>query len=107
MDASISGAGGTEVRPAPSRAERSRAEPEWVRRVLVDPLAVAREDPSAAESSRLDPRVMVEAVPAASPRPAGPEDAEDPGWAMEIGEEPAPAGRGEADTGPGLPQTSQ
>ena len=85
--ASISGAGGTRVRPAPSRAERSRWEPDCTRRVIVLPLATARREPRAVEVSRLDPWVIVEAAPA--PSPSGPSSAAAAG---------APAG---------LPQTSQ
>jgi hypothetical protein len=64
--ASTTGAGGTRVRPAPSRADRSRCDPDCTRRVILLPLAEARREPSAAESSRLEP-VRVETGPAASP----------------------------------------
>ena len=40
--ASITGAGGTRVSPAPSRADRSRCEPECTRRVILEPLAATR-----------------------------------------------------------------
>ena len=63
-DASISGAGGTRVSPAPRRAERSRDESECTRLVILEPAAVNRLEPSAVEPSRLEPRVRVDAAPA-------------------------------------------
>ena len=87
--ASICGAGGTRVSPAPSRAERSRTEPDCTRLVIVLPLVAARREPSAVEPSRLDPRVIVD-----------------------IGDPAASSGRlvgvgGRRRRGPGEPQTSQ
>jgi hypothetical protein len=63
--ASISGAGGTWVSPAPSLAERSRVEPECTLRVICEPLALARDEPSAAESNLLEARVRVDPTPPA------------------------------------------
>ncbi|GIG23106.1 hypothetical protein Cch01nite_38300 [Cellulomonas chitinilytica] len=48
------GAGGTVVRPAPSRAPRSRVDEVPTRRVVLDPVAAVRADPSAAVASRLE-----------------------------------------------------
>jgi hypothetical protein len=63
-EASITGAGGTRVSPAPRRADRSRAESECTRLVILEPAAVSRLDPSAVEPSRLEPRVLVDTAPA-------------------------------------------
>jgi hypothetical protein len=109
FDASTVGAGGTRVRPAPSRAARSRVDPEWVRRVVVEPLRRARCEPSAVELSRLELRVIVDATPAV---PAGSDPAPLPvrsggltgGVVGTQAESPsAPA----APADPGDPQTSQ
>ena len=58
--ASMAGAGGIVVRPAPSRAVRSRCDSERTRRVLVLPGTPARADPRAVEASRLLARDMVD-----------------------------------------------
>jgi hypothetical protein len=62
-DASTSGAGGTRVKPAPSRAERSREESEWTRLVILEPALANRLEPSAVEPSRAEPRVLLETAP--------------------------------------------
>jgi hypothetical protein len=92
-DASITGAGGTRVSPAPSRADRRRWEPAWTRLVILEPLATARLEPKAVEPSRLEPRVMVDDTPATRPLSTGPRSrsAADPA----------------AGAAAGLPQTSQ
>jgi hypothetical protein len=64
FEASISGAGGTCVRPAPSLAARSRDDPPCTLRVAFDPVAVARVEPSAAEPNRVEALVKVDAAPA-------------------------------------------
>jgi hypothetical protein len=81
---STDGAGGTRVRPAPSRADRSRWDPEWTRRVTVEP-PVSRCEPSAVEYNRHDARVMVEAAP------AGAEDWVGTDAAPSIGDSSAPS----------------
>ena len=73
FSASTTGAGGTRVRPAPSRAVRSRTEPEFTRWVMVEP-PPSRCEPKAVEPSRLDPRVIVDngaSAPAAPRRYGG------------------------------------
>ena len=70
--ASTAGTGGIEVRPAPSRAPRSRVEEVPTRRVTLLPSAPARAEPSAVVASWSDVRDTVEgdcAAPAASWRP--------------------------------------
>jgi hypothetical protein len=64
FEASISGAGGTCVSPAPSLAARSRDDPPWILRVALDPVAVARLEPSAAVPNRVEGFVNVDAAPA-------------------------------------------
>ena len=93
LAASIDGAGGTRVKPAPSRAERSRWEPELTRLVAVVAPPPARWEPIAAEPSRLEPRVIVDTGPACS----------SPDAAVRL--DPAAGGAGVAS--PGVPQTSQ
>jgi hypothetical protein len=60
--ASIAGTGGIEVRPAPSRALRSRLDDVPRRRVTLLPDAPARAVPSAVEASRLEAWVTVDGV---------------------------------------------
>jgi len=60
-DASTAGIGGIVVRPAPSRAPRSRFEEVPSRRVTVEPER-ERADPNAVEASRLDARDTVDAL---------------------------------------------
>jgi hypothetical protein len=60
--ASITGAGGTRVSPAPSRADRSRWEPERTRLVIWEPLPEARWEPRAVDFSALEPPVTAEAT---------------------------------------------
>jgi hypothetical protein len=94
--ASITGAGGTRVNPAPSRADRSRWDPDVTRRVTLLPLVTARREPSAVEFSRLEPWVRVESAPA--PAVTAPSGAEAP---------PGAAATGVAGELGGRPQTSQ
>ena len=61
MAASTGGTGGIEVRPAPSRAARSRWEDVPSRRVTLLPPLV-RADPSAVEASRFEARDTVDGV---------------------------------------------
>ena len=98
-EASITGAGGTRVRPAPSRAERSRCEPDCTRRVILLPLT-ARREPRAVESSRLDPWVRVETPP--PPSVSGVAGGGANAAAAEVG-----AGAAATGAPAGLPQTSQ
>ena len=58
--ASTAGTGGIEVRPAPSRAPRSRVEDVPTRRVTLLPPAAARAEPSAVDASRFEARETVE-----------------------------------------------
>ena len=60
------------VRPAPSRAARSRCDSERTRRVLVLPATPARADPRATEASRLLARDIVDGE---LETPAGPLEA--------------------------------
>ena len=60
---SITGAGGTRVSPAPSRADRSRWEPERTRLVILEPSPAARCEPSAVDCSRAEPPVIAETAP--------------------------------------------
>src|SRR5688500_19188153 len=103
--ASITGAGGTRVSPAPSRAERSRWDPDVTRRVIVLPLVTARREPSAVELSRLEPWVRVERAPAPMAGPPIPDLA----VTAPSGAEPSPgaAATGAAAELGGSPQTSQ
>jgi len=96
--ASTAGIGGIVVRPAPSRAPRSRFEDVPSRLVEVEP-GRARADPKAVEASRLEARETVDAVPAI---PAGwvPADASE-------AEEGVPAGLAGPAGASGEPQTSQ
>ena len=80
LAASTAGIAGTVVRPAPSRAPRSRVEEVPIRRVTPPPLPAARADPRAVEASRLDARETVEGE---SPSPAG-----------DVATEPAPPAAG-------------
>ena len=66
-DASTAGIGGMVVRPAPSRAPRSRVDEVPSRRVTLEP-EIARAEPSAVDDSRLDARETVETL---LPIPAG------------------------------------
>jgi hypothetical protein len=87
--ASTAGTGGIEVRPAPRRAPRSRAE-EPSRRVALLPEPFARADPSAVEASRSEARDTVEDV-----------------WAMPAGTVATDTPLDVAATDGGEPQTSQ
>ncbi len=66
--ASTAGTGGMDVRPAPSRAPRSRVDEVPTRRVTLLPAALARAEPRAVEASWFDARETVEGDCA---RPAG------------------------------------
>ena len=66
--ASTAGTGGMEVRPAPSRAPRSRVDDVPTRRVTLLPSALARAEPRAVEASWLEARDTVDGDWA---RPAG------------------------------------
>ena len=70
-DASTAGTGGIEVRPAPSRAPRSRVEEVPTRRVILVPPAAARAEPSAVEASRLEARDTVDGDAVLAGTPAG------------------------------------
>ena len=94
LAASIDGAGGTRVNPAPRRAERSRWEPELTRLVAVVPPLPARCEPIAAEPSRLEPRVMVDTGLVSSSPPRRPD-------------RPEPADGVAGVASPGVPHTSQ
>ena len=63
--ASITGAGGTRVSPAPSRADRSRWEPDRTRLVILEPFPETRSEPRAVDCSRLEPAVIADTAPAA------------------------------------------
>jgi hypothetical protein len=69
--ASMAGAGGIVVRPAPSRAVRSRCDSERTRRVLVLPPTPARAEPRAVEASRLLARDIVDGELDTPAGPAG------------------------------------
>ena len=58
--ASIAGIGGIVVRPAPSRAVRSRCDSERTRRVFALPDSPARAEPRAVDASRLLARDIVD-----------------------------------------------
>src|SRR5215207_364068 len=103
-DASITGAGGTRVRPAPRRAERSRDEPECTRLVILEPAAVNRLEPSAVEPSRLEPRVLVDVAPAGGAAAAS--SGTPAAFADALVPAALPAGVDAGALG-GLPQTSQ
>ena len=98
--ASTAGTGGTVVRPAPSRAPRSRVEDVPTRRVTLLPSAPARAEPSAVVASWSDVRDTVEGDCAA---PAGIVATE----AVVEGAADRSCPRGVAPCGPGDPQTSQ
>jgi hypothetical protein len=95
----MAGIGGTVVRPAPSRAPRSRVDEVPTRRVSLEPAAAARAEPSGAEASRFDARDTVDGELDA---PAGADRS-----GAGTGEAPATAEALVVPSAAGEPQTSQ
>jgi hypothetical protein len=80
------------------------------RRVICEPVAEARVEPSAAESRRLEARVSVEETPAAPMPAVGVLDVPEPDVPEPGAAAPAAAAKpaaADAPTGAGVPQTSQ